>query len=107
MNGKIANPALTITEFASLCARSATIHFNRASLTIKRLPVAGADGLTERRFVMEGPSGVHTLLVDATDQDRLNAHWSVFATDARNAYQAPATARAAQRREVAQMQAQR
>jgi hypothetical protein len=51
---------------------------------VKRVPVVGAPGAFERRFVMEGPSGVHSLLVDATDLDRLNAHWTTFATDERN-----------------------
>lgn len=36
-------------------------------------------GETEGRFVMRGPSGVHTLLIDATDAQRLNAHWQNFA----------------------------
>ena len=70
-------PKLSLTEYASLLARGATIHFNRASLQIK-----------ERCFVMEGPSGMHSLLADATDLDRLNAHWTAFATDSRNAYAA-------------------
>jgi len=35
-------------------------------------------GATEGRFVMEGPSGRHTLLIEATDTERLAAHWRVF-----------------------------
>lgn len=35
-------------------------------------------GNTEGRFVMSGPSGRHTLLIDATDTERLNAHWRTF-----------------------------
>lgn len=34
--------------------------------------------MPERRFFMQGPSGIHSLLVCATDRDRLNAHRSVF-----------------------------
>lgn len=55
-----------------------TAHFNRATLTARGV---GDD----RRFLMTGPSGIHSLLVVATDLDRLNAHWTVFATDPRNA----------------------
>ena len=76
--------ALNVTDFAALLARGSRIHFDRASVEVKRVPVVGAPGAFERRFVMEGPSGVHSLLVDATDLDRLNAHWTTFATDERN-----------------------
>lgn len=31
-------------------------------------------------YVMTGPSGLHSLLVSATDLDRLNAHWYIFAS---------------------------
>jgi hypothetical protein len=72
--------ALTLTDFAALLARGSRIHFDHASIEVKRVPVVGAQGETERRFVMEGRSGVHSLLVDATDLDRLNAHWTTFAT---------------------------
>lgn len=41
-------------------------------------------GETEGRFVMRGPSGVHTLLIEATDAQRLNAHWQAFAAHALN-----------------------
>ena len=41
------------------------------------------------RFVMTGPSGRHSLLVVATDLDRLNAHWRVFAADSRNRIEEP------------------
>ena len=76
--------ALNLTDFAALLARGSRIHFDRASVEVKRVPVVGAPGAFERRFVMEGPSGVHSLLVDATDLDRLNAHWTTFAIDERN-----------------------
>ena len=33
----------------------------------------------DARFMMEGPSGKHSLLIEATDLDRLNAHWVPFA----------------------------
>jgi hypothetical protein len=72
---------LTLNDQAALEARGARIHQGRASLTVMRV----LSGETmERRFVMEGPSGVHTLLVDATDLDRLNAHWKGFCMDRRN-----------------------
>lgn len=70
---------LTAADEASLLARAATIHAERASLRVARSETG------ERRFVMEGPSGRHSLMVDATDLDRLNAHWTVFASDPRNA----------------------
>lgn len=76
--------ALNLTDFAALLARGSRIHFDRASVEVKRVPAVGAPGAFERRFVMEGPSGVHSILVDATDLDRLNAHWTTFATDERN-----------------------
>ena len=65
---------LNFTEFAGLqTGRIARIHCGRASIE-----VAGRG--QDARFVMEGPSGVHTLLVDATDFERLNAHWTAFAS---------------------------
>lgn len=39
---------------------------------------------TDRRFVFNGPSGTHSLLVSATDAFRLNAHWLGFRDDTRN-----------------------
>lgn len=36
------------------------------------------------RFVMEGPSGSHSLAIDATDATRLDAHWQQFATHSLN-----------------------
>lgn len=78
-------PKLNLNDLASLLARGATIRFDAASLTVMRV----LSGETmERRFVMEGPSGRHTLLVDATDLDRLNAHWTIFASHAANRYAA-------------------
>ena len=82
---------LTRADEADLLTRGATVHFNRATLQVRWVPMAGIAGLgsgampKERRFVMEGPSGRHSLLVDATDLDRLNAHWQVFCADQRNA----------------------
>jgi hypothetical protein len=35
-------------------------------------------GATEGRFVMQGPSGRHSLMIAATDTERLAAHWRVF-----------------------------
>ncbi len=75
--------ALTFQEFASLCARGARVHFRRASVEVRRVKVAGTE---TRRFYMEGPSGSHSLDVDSTDLQRLNAHWVTFATCPRNAF---------------------
>lgn len=77
---------LTLTNHADLLARAATVHYARASIRVQRVPNFGAPGSYESRFVMEGPSGSHSLLVAATDLERLNAHWTVFATDPRNAH---------------------
>jgi hypothetical protein len=35
----------------------------------------------DREFVMIGPTGVHSLYADATDRNRLNAHWLVFSAN--------------------------
>jgi hypothetical protein len=76
-------PNLTDVGYKKLCnGECARISFNRASLTVRHLPISS----TERHFVMEGPSGTHTLLCAATDLERLNAHWSVFATHSANQY---------------------
>ena len=81
---------LTIRDQSDLEARGARIHEGCASLEVRWVSMAGIGGLgsgampKERKFVMEGPSGVHTLLVDATDLNRLNAHWAGFCADARN-----------------------
>jgi hypothetical protein len=37
------------------------------------------------QFVMEGPSGKHTLAIQFTKRDRLNAHWKAFALSEANA----------------------
>lgn len=84
---KTQSPDLTDLDFASLCVRGARVYYRRASLQVKRVPTPWkAEGTTESRFVMEGPSGRHSLLVDATDLERLNAHWRTFAADPRNAF---------------------
>lgn len=76
------SPKLTEDNLAALLVRGASIYFQNARLSV--------EGKAEdRRFVMEGPSGKHTLLVDATDLARLNAHWINFANHALNAFQAP------------------
>ena len=36
------------------------------------------------RFVMRGPSGKHSLLIQCTDAKRLDAHWQQFATHSLN-----------------------
>ena len=69
----------------------ATIKSGKASLKVEWVSLPGIAGLgagampKEARFVMRGPSGVHSLLVEATDAQRLNAHWTIFAADERNA----------------------
>lgn len=77
---------LSLTDFAALTARGSRIHHQRASLQVLQTSQNGQT--PERRFVMEGPSGTHTLLVDATDLERLNAHWTVFCSDSRNQHPA-------------------
>ena len=76
---------LNINDYAALVCRGWTIRSDAASLTVTRVRPGNE---IDRRFVMEGPSGVHSLLVDATDLDRLNAHWVVFAGHALNRYAA-------------------
>lgn len=34
----------------------------------------------DNQFTMTGPTGNHSLFAGATDLDRLNAHWTVFAS---------------------------
>lgn len=76
------SPRLTFSEFAGLQnGRISRIYFEHASVEVTG---KGDD----RRFTMNGPSGTHSLLVIATDLDRLNGHWKVFATDGRNRYAA-------------------
>lgn len=75
--------ALTYFRLARILNGSvARISFGGASLEV--CMVTGPCGDTERRFVMKGRSGVHSLLVEATDLDRLNAHWTVFASAPEN-----------------------
>lgn len=73
------SPVLTHNEWAAMHARAARIHFERASVEIKGRGV-------DARYVMEGPSGTHSLLCTATSLDRLNAHWTNFCLDPRNRY---------------------
>lgn len=55
-----------------------TIHHGRVKLW-----ASPAHEKDDRRFVLSGPTGTHSLLVSATDAERLNAHWQGFcATDA-------------------------
>lgn len=63
---------ITEDEYAAIIARGARVHFKQASLELKKV-----NG--EKRFVMEGPKGYHSLNYDATDLARLNAHWMQFA----------------------------
>ena len=67
---------ITATEFAGLCnGRIARLHFQRASLEV-------FSGL----FLMTGPSGRHSIAVSESDLDRLNGHWTEFATHSQNLY---------------------
>ena len=66
---------LTLTDEASLIARGSIIYQGRARICVK-----------QGQFVMDGPSGSHTLKIDATDLARLNAHWGVFASHPANTY---------------------
>lgn len=56
-----------------LTAPNWTIHHGKVRLTASK----ASDG-HDRRFILNGPTGTHTLLVSATDSDRLNAHWQGF-----------------------------
>lgn len=70
----IDQPAITETRFAFLLSGdNATTTHGKASLTVNG-----------DRFVMSGPSGVHSLLVAATDRERLDAHWKGFCQTAIN-----------------------
>lgn len=60
-----------------LTGRVTAVQGNLAKLT-----VSGKD--QDARFLMEGPSGKHSLLVAATDLNRLNAHWVQFANHSLN-----------------------
>ena len=68
-------PEITLFQFDILArtTKPLAVSFGRAILT------ADGDG-DDRRFIMTGPSGCHSLLVAATDIERLLAHWTVFAT---------------------------
>lgn len=61
--------ALTLTDFSAVEARGGRVYWGRAHVRRDR-----------DHYVMEGPSGVHTLLRAATDLERLNAHWVTFAS---------------------------
>lgn len=75
-------PRLTFSQFAGLqTGRIARIYSGHASLE-----VTGQGD--ERRFTMTGPSGQHSILVLASDLDRVNGHWRVFASHSLNRYAA-------------------
>lgn len=65
---------LTFSEFVSIDARGVVVHWELASVRRQG-----------DRYVMQGPSGIHTLLRDATTDERLNAHWTEFADKNRRA----------------------
>lgn len=68
-------PEITKARYAFLLSGdSARTTFGKATVAVK------AD-----RFVMTGPSGVHSLLIEATDVERLNAHWQGFCSHPANA----------------------
>jgi hypothetical protein len=55
-----------------------------ALLIVGRAPTITQNGATltrqDDRFVMKDADGaIHTLLIDATNRERLNAHWQGFA----------------------------
>lgn len=51
---------------------------NLVAIRAKRAKLYAQGVMPDRRFHMTGPSGHHSLLVVATDLNRLNAHWRVF-----------------------------
>ena len=75
----------TLTHFdrGALIKRGAIIESGKARLAAEWTRNS-ATGETDGRFVMRGPSGVHTLMIHATDTQRLNAHWQVFASHSAN-----------------------
>lgn len=67
-------PDITPARYAFLLSGdNATTTFGHSTLTVKG-----------DRFEMTGPSGVHSLLILATDVDRLDAHWKGFCATASN-----------------------
>lgn len=56
-----------------LSSAHACVGWGHAVLTAS--PASDGD---DRRFILSGRSGRHTLLVAATDAARLDAHWQVF-----------------------------
>ena len=61
-----------------------TIAFLRSAPNAIRQHAKARLRATADRFVMEGPSGCHTLAIEATDAARLDAHWQHFATHSLN-----------------------
>lgn len=74
---------ITHIERSAIIKGGAVIEAGKAKLAAEWI-TERETGHTEGRFVMRGPSGVHTLLIDATDAARLNAHWQNFAAHALN-----------------------
>ena len=67
---------LTHTEWAGLCSgRIERLHFQRAA--IQKIG---------NRLVMTGRSGEHSIQIDESDLDRVNAHWTCFATNSANLF---------------------
>lgn len=68
--------------------RNVIVRHKAASLMVRWAPVFRphhlGDADHEARFVMEGPSGKHSLMVEATPLSRLNAHWLGFASHPAN-----------------------
>lgn len=65
---------LTFSEFAGLqTGRIERLHFQRAAIQ-----------KNGTRFLMTGPSGEHSIEIEASDLDRVNAHWTTFATHSAN-----------------------
>ena len=69
--------ALTFEEWAGLCnGRIERLHFQRAAIQ-----------KNGRRLLMTGVTGEHSIDIDASDLDRVNAHWVTFATSPANLYE--------------------
>lgn len=65
---------LTFNEWAGLQnGRIERLHFQRAAIQKQG-----------DRLLMTGPSGEHSIDIAASDLDRVNAHWTTFATSPAN-----------------------
>lgn len=78
-NATAANKArLTHAQWAGIqTGRIARVHFERATIEKRG-----------NRFLMTGPTGEHSIDIDSSSLDRVNAHWVSFVSDPRNQYPA-------------------